>query len=468
MVMLERVFDWMREYVANGAVMLLLVAVGVLFTVRSGVFQLRGLPFILKNAVGTLLRRERGTHGVSPFQAMTTALAGTMGVGNIAGVSTALVAGGPGAVFWMWVGAFFGMMTKYAEIFLAVTYRKKNTSSRWYGGPMYYMEACFGNRRMASMFAGLCSVCSLGVGNMTQSNSAAGAMQSAFGVPAPVSGALAAIAVALVIFGGMKRIGSVTEAVIPFLSIVYLSVAAGFLFLHREGIGYAFSIIFREAFTLRSAVSGAAGYGISRAIRIGLARGVFTNEAGLGSAPTAHAAADCESPVHQGAWGIFEVFLDTIVVCTVTALVVLVAEDGALWRRSGLDGAPLTAAAFATTYGNLGSGFLAIAIAFFAVSAMLGWCFYGESALRYLVPGNAPVIACYRLLFVLCVALGSMADMGAVWETSDWMNAGMAGVNLVALWMLRKKVTTSPPKQHKTRKKSRKTPALFTIQGFLK
>jgi len=423
----------------SGPVMLLLLVLGVCLTLQFRVFQIRKFPFILKNTLGTLLRREppaKDSGNISPFQAVTTALAGTMGVGNIAGVATALVSGGPGAIFWMWVSAFFGMATKYAEIFLAVKFRRRDTRGRYYGGPMYYMEAISGKRGMACVFALLCALTSLGIGNLTQVNSVSTAALSAFGVPQWISGLVVAGIVALVVFGGVGRIARVTEMVIPFASIVYLCCAGVFLYINRDNVSGAFSMIFSGAFAVKPAVGGVAGYSISQALRLGLSRGVFTNEAGLGSAPIAHAAADCKSPAHQGVWGIFEVFLDTIVVCTVTALVLLTAKDGALWK-SGLNGAPLTSAAFESVFGDLGAKILAVSIVFFAVSAMLGWCYYGESALKYLTRGKGWAVAIYRVVFVACVLLGAVGELRLVWSLSDLLNALMALPNILAIWLLR-------------------------------
>lgn len=428
----------------GGGMVALLLAAGIWLSLRTRFFQLRGIPFIIKNTACTLLKKtEKPKNGknISSFQAVTTALAGTMGVGNIAGVATALVAGGPGSIFWMWVGAFFGMMTKYAEIFLAVRHRRTGAHGQFYGGPMYYMEDKTGRRTLGCLFAVLCAACSLGIGNMTQVNSVASAVQSAFHVPTWISGLAVAALVALVVFGGVRRIAAVTEMVIPLISIVYICCAGAFLFIYRAGIGDAFLLILREAFRLRPAVGGMAGYGISRALSTGLARGVFTNEAGLGSAPIAHASADCKSPAHQGAWGIFEVFLDTIVVCTITALVILLAGNGAL-LQSGLNGAPLTSAAFAGAFGRFGESFLAVSIVFFAVSAMLGWCFYGESALRYLSHGNHAVILSYRAIFILCILIGAVVELTTVWRLSDCLNALMAIPNIYALLRLRDEIKT--------------------------
>lgn len=435
------ILTMMERFLFGGVMVALLLGTGIYLTVKTRLFQLRGLPFIFKNTVGTLFKKQKGTAGnnISPFQAVTTALAGTMGVGNIAGVATALVAGGPGAIFWMWISAFFGMMTKYAEIFLAVKYRRANHKGRFYGGPMYYIEDGVGKRWLAYIFAALCAACSLGIGNMTQVNSVSTALESAFHIPAPLSGGVVALVVTLVVFGGVKRIARVTEMVIPFISILYIFIAGCFLFIHRTAVGAAFVLIIESAFSMRTAVGGIAGYGISKALKLGLSRGVFTNEAGLGSAPIAHSAAACKSPAHQGAWGIFEVFLDTIVVCTITALVILVAGDGTLWQ-CGLDGAPLTSAAFASTFGPIGSKFIAVSIVFFAVSAMLGWCYYGESSLGYLFHGSNAAVFIYRVVFVICILIGASVELTAVWRLSDGLNALMSIPNIIAILMLRKEI----------------------------
>jgi AGCS family alanine or glycine:cation symporter len=354
---------------------LLFLGAGIILTVGSGFYPIRAAGFIFRNTAGTLLKKgPAAAEGkLTPFMAVTTALAGTMGVGNIAGVATAIVAGGPGAVLWMCAGAFFGMMSKYAEIFLAVKYRRRE-QGRYCGGPMYYMERGLKNKPMARAFAFMCAVSAGTACNITQTNSVSTAMLSEFGVPLWFSGAVMTLCVALVVVGGIKRIGRVTELVIPFISVMYICVSLAFLFINREQIPGALGLILREATGLKPAAGGAAGYGISRALRFGLARGVFTNEAGLGSAPIVHAGADCKSPAHQAVWGIFEVFLDTIVVCTLTALVLLTAGDGRLWQ-AGQDGAPLTAAAFSSVFGGFGGRFIALSILFFAVSAVLSWYF---------------------------------------------------------------------------------------------
>lgn len=436
---------WMflHDFFSGGVMVVLLLGAGIFLTVRSGFFPLRGLGFIAKNTVGTLFKRDDGGNasGISPFQAVTTALAGTMGVGNIAGVATALVAGGAGAVFWMWVSAFFGMMTKYSEIFLAVKYRRRDATGRFYGGPMYYIEYGLKKKRLAAVFALLCVACAVSVGNLTQVNSVSTAMHASFAVPLPVSGVFVAICAGLVIVGGVKRIGRVTELVIPFISILYICIAVALLVINRAFLGGAVSLIFTSAFSLESAGGGVLGYGISRALQFGLSRGVFTNEAGLGSAPIAHAGADCKSPEHQAVWGIFEVFLDTIVVCTLTALVLLTAGGGMLWQ-GGMDGAPLTSAAFESVFDGFGGKFIAISIIFYAVSAILGWYYYGETALSYLFGQSKPAVYAYRLLFLAFIVAGAVIEMTLVWNVTDIFVALMAIPNVIALMGLRKEIKT--------------------------
>lgn len=421
----------------------LLLGTGIFLSFRYGFFQFRGIKFIFKNTIGTLLEKSEKSNParISPFQAVTTALAGTMGVGNIAGVATALIAGGPGAIFWMWVSAFFGMMTKYCEIFLAVKYRRRDNLGRTFGGPMYYIHDGMGNNWLACLFALLCTICAITVGNITQVNSVSTAMYSVFSIPLWVSGAAVTLCVGLVAVGGIRRIGAVTELVIPFISILYICVSLSFLFINRAYILPAFSAIFGSAFAPAQAAGGIAGYGVSRALRFGLSRGVFTNEAGLGSAPIAHAGADCKSPAHQAVWGIFEVFLDTIVVCTLTALVLLTAGGGSLWQN-GADGAPLTAAAFESVFGGFGSKFITISIIFFAVSAILGWYYYGETALGYLFGRSKPALYIYRTLFLIFIFLGSVGEISFVWSVTDILIAFMAIPNIIALLSLNKNIGT--------------------------
>ncbi|MCL2579778.1 MAG: sodium:alanine symporter family protein [Oscillospiraceae bacterium] len=430
-----------QSLLQGGSMIVLICGMGVYLTLRTRFFQVRGLTFVWKNTVGSLLKKDDrpASGGISPFQAVSTALAGTMGVGNIAGVATALTLGGAGALFWMWVSSFFGMMTKYAEIVLAVRYRERDAGGGWRGGPMYYIEKGLGKRWMAKLFAVLCAAGSFGIGNMTQGNAVSGAARAAFGIPIWLSGLITAFIVALVIFGGVKRIATVAEITIPFISVAYIAFCLVAVTRGSDYLGGAVSLIFEQAFTLQSAVGGVAGYGLLTALRYGVSRGVFTNEAGMGAASIAHAAADCKSPAHQGAWGIFEVFLDTNTVCTLTGLVLLTAGGGRLWS-SGLDGVEMTTAAFVSVFGQLGATFIAISVMIFAVAGMLGWCLYGEVSIGYLTGQSARMILLYRMLFVLCVYVGAVSELRAVWELTDALNALMAIPNIAAIWLLRRQV----------------------------
>lgn len=332
----------------------LLVGTGVYLSVRVGFIQVGKFGYMWKNTIGTLFdgkHKDKLVDGITPFQAVSTALASTVGTGNITGIATAITIGGPGAVFWMWVSAFFGMVTKYSEILLALTFREKNAKGENVGGPMYYIENGLGWKWMAVLFAIFAALASFGIGNMTQSNSIAQALEQTFSIPTWISGVIVAIVVAVVILGGIKSIASVNEKVVPFMAAFYIVCAVIVLIVNFQNIPHAFALIFENAFTLPSAAGGAAGYTIVMAMRYGFARGVFSNEAGLGSAPIAHAASSTQDPVEQGLWGIFEVFLDTIVICTLTALVVL---TSGLWNTSGLDGAPLSIAAFNQAIPHIG------------------------------------------------------------------------------------------------------------------
>jgi len=438
---LENIINSGQNSFLDVMIIIVLLGSGIYFTVKTKWFQLTGIRFIFKNTVGTLLKKDKPVDSkkISSFQAMTTALAGTMGVGNIAGVATALVAGGPGAIFWMWISAFFGMMTKYSEIFLAVKYRRHDSMGRVFGGPMYYMEYGAGKKWLACVFAFLCVVCAGTVSNLTQINSLSTAVYASFSVPLWVSGALSVLCAGAVIVGGIKRIGATTELLIPFISIAYICISLGFLIINRAYITGALSLIVESAFSFRTAAGGVTGYGIARAMKIGLSRGVFTNEAGLGSAPIAHAGADCKSASHQAVWGIFEVFLDTIVACTLTALVLLTANGGTLWR-SGADGAPLTALAFETLYGGFGGKFVSLSIIFFALAAILGWYYYGETALGYLFKRSRAALYSYRLFFFSFVFVGAVGDMSLIWSVADIFIALMAIPNIAALVLLRKEI----------------------------
>ncbi|MDR1693448.1 MAG: amino acid carrier protein [Oscillospiraceae bacterium] len=417
-----------------------LLGVGLWFTVGSGGWQVLRIGTIFRETLGSLFQKKARKDCVTPFQAMSTALASTVGTGNIAGVATAIVAGGPGAVFWMWVSALLGMMTKYAEVFLAVKYRRKAPGGGWMGGPMTVMEA-IGWRVPAALFAALCMTAALGVGNLTQVNTLADAVYTVFRAPRLITGLATAALAALVLLGGIRSVAAAAEKLVPLMSVLYILLSGAVLVLCRDGILPALRDIVVGAFSPRAAMGGAAGYTIWRALRFGVSRGVFSNEAGLGSAPIAHAAAETDSAARQGMWGALEVFIDTIVLCTLTALVILSA--GAFTPGGGADGAALTVAAFSGALGPFGAGAAAVCTALFAFATIPGWCFYGEQCCRYLfcrkagsrkLRTAAPIV--YRTVFILMLLPGSVLRLDVVWRFADVMNAAMALPNLAAiLWL---------------------------------
>ena len=437
-IMMEFIAHW--NGVINGIVwgppvLALLIGTGILLTVRAGFVQVRKFGVIMKHTLGSLFgpdAHKKDESGVTPFQAVATALASTVGTGNITGVATAVTLGGPGAIFWMWISAFFGMMTKYAEVLLAVKFREKNERNEWVGGPMYYIENGLGWKWLAVIFAVFATIASFGIGNMTQSNSIANALQSTAGISPMVTGILVAIGAGVVILGGIKRIAQVTEKLVPFMGLFYVVLGVATLIMNFGNLPEAFRLIFYCAFNPDAALGGATGYTIMLAIRYGFARGVFSNEAGLGSAPIAHAAANTDSPVKQAFWGAFEVFFDTFIICTITGLVVV---SSGVWT-SGLQGTSLTIAAFGNSLGSIGEWGVTIGTILFAFSTILGWSYYGEKAIEYLFKGTSLVGGVklgYRVTFVLMTIFGAVGSLQLVWDIADTLNGLMAIPNLIAL-----------------------------------
>ena len=417
---------------------------GVVFTVRTRFVQLRRFGDMLRLTLVALTRRKNAVPGeVSPLQAMTTALAATVGTGNIAGVAGAIALGGPGAVFWMWVSAFLGMATKYAEVVLAVRYRQRAADGTFCGGPMYYIRALGrGFASLARLFALLGALAAFGIGNMVQANTAAEAAAfslTAFfpalpGAPLRLFvGLLLSLAVALALMGGAARIGRATERLVPLMSALYACMALSVVFLHLPAAARALGDIVTSAFSPRAAWGGAAGIGLQTALRCGMERGMFSHEAGMGSAPIAHAGAQTDDPDRQGLFGIFEVFADTIVICTLTALAILASGAEVPYGRAA--GAELTIAAMGTVFGD---GFAALltsaCLVLFALSTMLSWSLYGERCFAYLTGGHAAAL--YRAAFIAAVVLGATMRMEAVWALSGTLNGLMAVPNLIALFPL--------------------------------
>ena len=443
MVFLERLGGWIWNPWLLGGFLLL----GLYYSLRSGFFQVFECRLWLRATLGSLLRkRGRGNgKGLTQFQALSTALASTIGTGSIAGVATAIFYGGPGAVFWMWVSAFLGMMTGCAEKTLAVRYRRRNGAGAWQGGPMDYMERGLKLRPLAMMFSLFCVCASIGGGDMVQANSIATSLEHAFGWDRLAVGCVTAVLTGLVILGGIGRIGRVSEKLVPVMALLFLGGGVLVLARHAAAIPAALTEIVTQALTPKAALGGGMGYGMAAAMRYGVARGVFTNEAGLGSSAMAHAAADVDEPAEEGMWGLFEVFIATLLVCTVTALVILVsgvyAPQTALRAiqagtvDSSMVGAALSGAAFATVMGRWGGPFVAVCLLMFAFSSLLGWSYYGERGLEYLT-GTSRWTGVYRMAFLVCVVLGSVGDVGTVWQLADVCNGMMALPNLAALFLL--------------------------------
>ncbi|MBQ8506217.1 MAG: sodium:alanine symporter family protein [Clostridia bacterium] len=426
---------------AWGPIMLaLLVGSGVYLSIRTGFIQVRKFGYVMKNTLGSLFKKSDKDHGknLSPFQAVATALAGTVGTGNIAGVTGAIFVGGPGAVFWMWVSAFFGMCTKYAEIVLAMKYREKDKDGVYHGGPMYYIVNGLGKnwKWLAVVFAILGGLASFGIGNIAQSSEIAGAVNSLTGLSPLWVGILLAILVAIVVLGGVKRIGQVTSLMVPFMSIFYVVAGIIVIIMRIGDIPGVFAEIFKGAFSFKSVGGGIFGYAIMVAMRQGFARGVFSNEAGLGSAPMAHAASSTEEPVEQAIWGVFEVFFDTIVICSITALTVLL--SGVWTNPDGLSafaskGAAAVAAFNTILPGTIGGTIIQISLLFFALSTIISWSYYGETCWAYLTKGNKVVDVIYKVVFILMCIVGATGSGTLMWDIADTLNGLMALPNLIAL-----------------------------------
>ncbi|MBN2646751.1 MAG: sodium:alanine symporter family protein [Thiotrichales bacterium] len=419
---------------AWGPVMLsLLLGTGIYLSIRLGFLPLRHLGYAFK-----LLwqgRRSQQEGDIPPMRALFTAMAATVGTGNIAGVAAALFIGGPGAIFWMWMTALIGMATKYSEAVLAVHYREVDADGRHVGGPMYYIKNGMGRKwqPLAFAFALFGTIAAFGIGNMVQANAVAGAMENAFAIDNQWTGLVMVGLIGLVIFGGIKRIASVATALVPLMALLYIGVSLWILALHLEALPNVFATIISSAFTGHAAVGGFAGASLILAIQFGVARGVFSNEAGLGSAPIAHAAAQTNSPVRQGHIAMLGTFIDTIIICTMTALVILVTGT---WT-SGETGAVLTANAFSQGLdSDWGAVIVALSLAIFAFTTLLGWSYYGERCAEYLT--NTWIITPYRLLWLVAIFAGAaLSDyFNTVLILADLLNALMAVPNLIALLVL--------------------------------
>lgn len=442
---IKQINDNVNSFVWGVPAMICIVSAGLLLSFRTRFLQFRKFDYTFRVTVGRMFHKKEASDGsITPFQAVCTALAATVGTGNIAGVAGAIAIGGPGAVFWMWMSALLGMCTKFSEVTLAVHFREKNENGDWVGGPMYYIKNGLGPRWhwLAVIFSALGVLTVFGTGNATQVNTITSAIDSALlnyhvlsdkqiSVFNLILGIVIAILVALVLLGGIKRIGKVTEKLVPFMALLYLVLALGVILLNIEHVPSVFVSIFKGAFT-PSAITGGVIGSMFLSMKKGVSRGIFSNEAGLGTGSIAHAAADTSDPVRQGFFGIFEVFMDTIVICTMTALVILCSGIPITY---GVDaGAELTIQGFTSTYGNWVSIFTAVALCCFAFSTIIGWGLYGTRCIEFIFGSkiNKP----FMLVYSLVAILGATMDLGLLWSIADTFNGLMVIPNLIALLLL--------------------------------
>jgi len=442
---IKSINDVLNGFIWGVPAMVCIIGVGLYLSIRTGFVQIRKFPYALKNTLGKIFEKKDVKEGaLSPFQAVCTALAATIGTGNIAGVAGAIAIGGPGAVFWMWVSALLGMCTKFCEVTLAVFYREKNDKGEYIGGPMYYIKNGLGKKWIwlayAYAFFGACAV--FGTGNATQVNTIVAAIDSAilnYGTVSDGSirvlnliiGIVICFAVLLILFGGVKRIGSVSEKLVPFMALLYVVLAIGLILMNINKLPAVFSSIFMGAFNPQAVTGGIVG-SMFTSMTKGVSRGIFSNEAGLGTGSIAHACADTDEPVKQGMFGIFEVFMDTIVVCTMTAMIVLLSGVDITYGQAA--GAELTIAGFTLVYGNWVSIFTAIAMCCFAFSTIVGWGLYGARCVEFLF--GSKVLKIYYIAYSLISIVGATVSLDLIWGISDTFNGFMAVPNLVGVFLL--------------------------------
>lgn len=442
---ITRVNDAVNGFVWGAPAMICIIGVGILLTVRTRFVQFRKFPYAMKVTLGKLFVKSEAGHGsITPFQAVCTALAATIGTGNIAGVAGAIAIGGPGAVFWMWMSALLGMCTKFAEVTLAVHFRERNEHGDYVGGPMYYIKNGLPKKWhfLAVLYALFGVLTVFGTGNATQVNTITTAINSALlsyqvidestrGTVSLIIGIVIAVIVGAVLLGGVKRIAGVTEKLVPFMAVLYVILGVGVILLNLDAVPGVFASIISGAFR-PSAVTGGVVGSMIVSLQKGVARGIFSNEAGLGTGSIAHATSDTKDAVEQGVFGIFEVFADTIVVCTLTALTILCSGVNISYGTAA--GAELTISGFVATYGNWVSIFTAVAMVCFAFSTILGWGLYGARCMEFL--GSAKWIKPFMVVYSLVAILGATVDLGLLWSIAETFNGLMAIPNLIALFLL--------------------------------
>lgn len=443
--MIEQVNSAVNDFVWGVPAMICIIGVGLLLSIRTGFLQIREFPYMLRVTIGRMFHKKEAREGaMTPFQAVCTALAATVGTGNIAGVAGAIAIGGPGAVFWMWISAFLGMCTKFSEVTLAVYYREKNEKGDYTGGPMYYMKNGLGKNFMwlASIYSALGILTVFGTGNATQVNTITAAVNSALlnygvigeGMKGTVNlgiGILITAVVLLVLVGGIRRIGMVTERLVPFMAVLYVVLGLGVMLLNAGKVPGVFAMIVQSAFSPAAFTGGIVG-SMFTSMKRGVSRGIFSNEAGLGTGSIAHATADTKEAVQQGYWGIFEVFADTIVICTLTAMVILC--SGVEIGYGAAAGAELTISGFTRVYGSWISVFTAVAMCCFAFSTIIGWGFYGTRCCEFLF--GSKYNKAFMIVYSLMAIVGATMDLGLLWSIADTFNGLMAIPNLIALFLL--------------------------------
>lgn len=443
--LIKEINSAVNNFIWGVPAMICIIGVGLVLSIRTGFLQIREFPYAMKVTIGRMFKKKEAADGaMTPFQAVCTALAATVGTGNIAGVAGAIAIGGPGAVFWMWISAILGMCTKFSEVTLAVHFREKNEKGELVGGPMYYIKN--GLKKHWHWLAYLFSIFGVltvfGTGNATQVNTITTAIDSAlfnYGIISKDSastvnliiGIVLAVLLSLILLGGIKRIGQVTEKLVPFMAVIYIVFALGVVALNFQNIPHVFASIFKGAFSPASVTGGAVG-SFFMSMKKGVSRGIFSNEAGLGTGSIAHACADTRKPVKQGLFGIFEVFVDTIVICTLTALVILCSEIPVNYGSAA--GAELTILGFTSTYGTWISIFTAVAMCCFAFSTIIGWGLYGSRCIEFLL--GPKVNKPFMLVYSLVAIVGATMDLGLMWSIAETFNGLMAIPNLIAVFLL--------------------------------
>ena len=442
---IESINNAINNFIWGVPAMICIIGVGLFLSIRTGFLQIRKFPYAIKTTIGRMFRKKNASDGaLTPFQAVCTALAATVGTGNVAGVAGAIAIGGPGAVFWMWISAILGMCTKFAEVTLAVNFREVNDHGELVGGPMYYIKNGLSKhwRWLAYLFSAFGVLTVFGTGNATQINTITTAINSALlnyhiisedsvSTSNLIIGIVIAALVALILLGGVKRIGNVTEKLVPFMAVFYIILAIGVVIMNIQNVPGVFASIFEGAFN-PSAVTGGVVGSFFMSMKKGVARGIFSNEAGLGTGSIAHACADTQKPVKQGLFGIFEVFTDTILICTLTALVILCSGVSISYGQAA--GAELTISGFTSTYGNWVSIFTAVAMCCFAFSTTLGWGLYGARCIEFIF--SSKVIKPFMVVYSLVAILGATVDLGLLWNIAETFNGLMAIPNLIAVFLL--------------------------------